>query len=382
MKQTIHSHSSDSASNNIDTANNTNADRYRMLFESFGSVKKQKVIRSREANKVTIDSVVGADTAVANSNVKNETVGDGENDDDDNQPINALEDSIMEARKSFLPPFDESATHPSDIYNAELIAGPEMWNQTHQVLHAISKQYSQDGGTSNWYRALTAREEWPRSLNTLLENMLHHQQQLSSSRSNGIESIMDKSINKRLRTIMVLRHCMTFHTFVTTNRFPLRGTHRDISHKLKLPELCTPRLLELFTSCASGDISNNGLNMETYTITKQLRDKRLVYILILYLMAASDVCGGDDTATTMKISSIRPFLLDLTSDLKEATLLLNEAGCKTKYVRIREGSHGVKQELDGDDNNDGDVLEYNGGLDLSVSLICPLTFPPPKRRRG
>jgi len=68
MKQTIHSHSSDSASNNIDTANNTNADRYRMLFESFGSVKKQKVIRSREANKVTIDSVVGADTAVANSN--------------------------------------------------------------------------------------------------------------------------------------------------------------------------------------------------------------------------------------------------------------------------------------------------------------------------
>eukprot|EP00592_Proboscia_alata_P014304 CAMPEP_0194393586 /NCGR_PEP_ID=MMETSP0174-20130528/123378_1 /TAXON_ID=216777 /ORGANISM="Proboscia alata, Strain PI-D3" /LENGTH=112 /DNA_ID=CAMNT_0039189285 /DNA_START=211 /DNA_END=549 /DNA_ORIENTATION=+ len=75
MKQTIHSHSSDSAANNIDTANNTNADRYRMLFESFGSVKIQNVIRSRETNKATIDSVVGADTAVANSNVKNDAAG-------------------------------------------------------------------------------------------------------------------------------------------------------------------------------------------------------------------------------------------------------------------------------------------------------------------
>jgi hypothetical protein len=56
----------DEGTNNMDatTAHMTPMERRRVLFESFGSSKKQKILKSQAANVVSVDSVVGAGSAM------------------------------------------------------------------------------------------------------------------------------------------------------------------------------------------------------------------------------------------------------------------------------------------------------------------------------
>jgi hypothetical protein len=47
------------------TERSTAAQRRKALFQDFGSTKKQKILKSQEANRVTVDSVIGAGSLMA-----------------------------------------------------------------------------------------------------------------------------------------------------------------------------------------------------------------------------------------------------------------------------------------------------------------------------
>jgi hypothetical protein len=117
----------------------------------------------------------------------------------------------------------------------------------------------------------------------------------------------------------------------------MKGSSGDMVKHLKIPADICNRFLELFSSPTQYQGSSG------YAFTKQLKDKRVIYILILYLLA-----HGKD----MKLPSINKLCEDIKLELREAMNFVREAGCKC-------------------------AKDKNGSL--SVSLTVPLEFPPPKR---
>lgn len=110
-----------------------------------------------------------------------------------------------------------------------------------------------------------------------------------------------------------------------------------MSKYLGLPKAVSDRFLELFC-VASYDRGRAG-----YATTKHLKDRRVIYTLVMYLLA-----HGKE----MKVGSIEKLCLDMSMETKEATALYREAGCK--------------------------CVKGKTGM-ISVSLSVPLSFPPPKR---
>ena len=100
------------------------------------------------------------------------------------------------------------------------------------------------------------------------------------------------------------------------------------------------RLFELFTSHMEGTDGREG----GYQASKLQKDKLTMFVLILYVIAA----GGRD----MKASSLNQLCKDLKLDVKDASMMLREAGF---------------------------VVKKSGVGDIGVSLPVPLKFPPPKR---
>ena len=71
--------------------NMTSIDRYKALFDDFGSAKKRKVIKSKEANRVTADAVIGAGRVMQHAFLKSQVMSESnrkaieaDDDDDDN----------------------------------------------------------------------------------------------------------------------------------------------------------------------------------------------------------------------------------------------------------------------------------------------------------
>jgi len=61
---------------NVGDSGTSATDRVKMLVESFGSKKKQKVMKSRAANRVNINAVVGAGTLMAASVAKQDGISE------------------------------------------------------------------------------------------------------------------------------------------------------------------------------------------------------------------------------------------------------------------------------------------------------------------
>lgn len=65
LEQSIPTYVSSTMSSSSTTERSTAAQRRKALFQDFGSTKKQKTLKSQEANRVTVDSVIGAGSLMA-----------------------------------------------------------------------------------------------------------------------------------------------------------------------------------------------------------------------------------------------------------------------------------------------------------------------------
>jgi len=309
-------------SKSMDFRNLSVSERRRMVFESFGSSKKKKVLRSQDANVVEMKSVVGAGDGMMKalgSQIESGTVSESNKQvmeelkkGSDEKPITAVDKAFAEARRAFLPPFDANATRPYRVYDSQDVAGEEAWGQISRIVDAcIHKE--------NWKESLQ-KWPWPDSSAKLLDLVKDPQK---------------KGAKYQIKTICLVNYLVKFHNRAS-KKF-MDGTSEDMVKYLGLPKSVSDRFLELFC-VASHDRGRAG-----YSTTKNLKDRRVVYTLVMYLLA-----HGKE----MKVGSIEKLCLDMSMETKEAINLYREAGCK--------------------------CVKGKTGM-VSVSLAVPLVFPNPKR---
>ncbi len=228
----------------------------------------------------------------------------------------AVEKAYAEARRAFLPPFDEDADVPYRVYDSQEVAGDDAWGQISRVVDACIHQ-------EDWKEAIEGKYPWPKSTSALLGNIAN------TNLKKGTR------FKYQVKTICLVNHLVKFHNRAS-KKF-MDGSQEDLAKYLGLPIAVSNRFLELF--CApSYDHGRAG-----YATTKQLKDKRVIYTLVMYLLA-----HGKE----MKAGSIEQLCMDMKLETKDAVNFYREAGCKC--VKGKTGH-------------------------TSVSLSVPLVFPPPKR---
>ena len=220
--------------------------------------------------------------------------------------------AAAETRRKVLPAFDENATSPHKVYDAKQIAGDTVWGAVSRVTDACTKK------EGNWRDNLTGRGYWFGSIKTLFQAI----------------NLEDRSASYQIKTGVLLNALMKFHQNCKKNYY--WGTTEELAKKFAISKEMAPRFLELFAT------PTDERGREGFSFTKQLKDKRIVHLLILYLLAHG---------RNMKVPAIDVFCEDLQIELNVAGALLREAGCEVK----------------------------KGKSGMSVSLKTPLTFPPPKR---
>jgi hypothetical protein len=229
--------------------------------------------------------------------------------------MDAIARAYEEARRIFLPPFDATADAPHKVYDAIELAGDDAWAQVTRVVDAVTKQTDSD-----WKEALMSKGHWSPSVKGVLQGI----------------SLSKKSAKFQIKIAVLLNHLIKFHE--KTSKSQVSGTVEEVASFMHLPNDVCARFLELFAASLPGTRPGFG-------ISRQQRDKRIISILILYVLA-----HGRD----MKVGSINGIVKELKMELKEAATILREAGFTIKKKSAA------------------------GGSVMSVSLSTPLIFPAPK----
>ncbi|KAL3797503.1 hypothetical protein HJC23_009867 [Cyclotella cryptica] len=301
--------------------------RVQMLVESFGSKKKQKVMASRAANIVNINKVVGAGNAMMDSVVGQGGMISTENREmlmDGSKVVDGVEAALHQARKNFLPPFDEKASTPDRVYNPQDMAGANAWSQVARIVDKVLKKAKEEG-TKEWIEPIfgggRANAVIPQSIKELLENL--------------------DPFNKtghvfRVKTIFFLFLTMRFYSKISQRKRILGDAEDDCVIQTRAPPQVGARFLELFMSPIVGKKEHG------FFISVAQLDKLLAYIFILYVVAS----GSD-----MKVSSINQLCKDIKIDHQKAVQIYRGAGFTVK----------------------------NAAGAVGVHLSVPLTFPPPKK---
>jgi hypothetical protein len=223
--------------------------------------------------------------------------------------------AYAEARRKFLPAFDSDAKERHLVYDARDIAGDDAWGQVSRITDACLVQ-------DNFLEALTNRGYWYGSVQTVLQAIKPD----------------SHSAKYQIKCAILLNNTIHFHR---RSRNIAQGSMEEVAQSMKLPlEICA-RFLELFTTPITIDQREDG-----YASSKANRDKCLVHILLLYLMAHG---------RSMKTGNLKPIADDVKIELGQAANLLRAAGCT-----VKSGKNNV----------------------MSAALTVPLTFPPPKRGRS
>ena len=235
-----------------------------------------------------------------------------------------------------------NAKSPSKVYNAQLIIGTEAWNKISRVVdHVFAKiQKAKDdegeGSTAKDWRVglLGERGYRPHSITALLQSI----------------DPSKKGSMYRIKVTFFLFLAIRFYAKFQQKGWSMRGYSSvdDCITTLRVPQEVGTRLFELFTSEMEGGAANTrgSSGAGGYIIPKPEKDKLNAYVLILYIIASGN---------EMKVSSLNQLCKDIKLDVKDASLVLREAGFVVKSAG------------------------RSSGGDVGASLSVPLKFPPPKR---
>jgi hypothetical protein len=197
--------------------------------------------------------------------------------------VDAVEASYVEARNSFLPPFDPTAKHPHLVYQAQSMAGDEAWDRLSRVADAcMHKERIID--------AVTERGEWHEVVTTILNNI----------------ALENPNAKHQIKTCMVLNALLSFQR---KRRNFMRGNADQVAKDVRISSELCKRFLELYASP-----SEDG---KGFVSTKQEKAKCLLHILILYVMAYG---------RSMKVGTIKPIAEACKMEVGQAAVSLREAG--------------------------------------------------------
>ena len=203
------------------------------------------------------------------------------------------------------------------MYDPKTIAGEALWDRISRDVTACTAENADDWRELILIKGTSNGKKWPQPLRELLDST----------------HLDQKGAKTQLKTLMLLKHLFNFHSIVR-GKEGLRGAPEELAKDFDVPEELMSMAVESFTAPVTDS------QVEKFSMTKQLIDKRLIHILLLYMMASG---------SEMKVASINKMCSILPLDSSEASKLLREAGCVVK----KSSATGM----------------------LSVSLSVPLTFP-------
>jgi hypothetical protein len=295
----------------------TPLERRKALFEDFGSAKKRKVMRSQEANRVNVESVVGAAVATtslpAMSESNRQAMEDqrvvNDNTDESVHRQTAVDKATVEWRKTFLPPYNEAADEAANVYSARQIAGPAVWARLSRmvgkclekdnVLKAIvdGPQREDDSNQEAGSPSRRKRDEWHPSVLRII----------------GLCVPRGDAAKSQLVCALLLQHFLSLYLKLHARRH-IGTVESDRPNFFGAPSEVGQRWLESFTTPAPGRLGQMG-----HVMSQANKDKCKVHLFLLALMAE----GGNRVCS----ENIIPLAKDLQIDGKDGAHLLRLAGC-------------------------------------------------------
>jgi len=289
---------------NVDIDPSNNVDRPN-IFEDFGSQKKRRVLKSQAANRVDVDHVIGAgsDSAIVNqiisgksmSKSNKQAIEDSKQVDTESKTANDL--ALEQARRQLIPEYDISAKDPIGIYNARSIAGEKAWDRIHRKVTACLHQ---DNPIDEVVRSVFEKDWY--------EFVLQLIKEVSPDAKNSAF---------RITCAIIVNWMVKFYLMYKSKRAipaveELKGTHFGI------PIDIVTRCLDLFATELMPKIDSGRKKNLCYVMTKQNKDKMVIHILLLFMIASG---------ASMKIMDIGSIAEALKVPLGDCRALLKYAGC-------------------------------------------------------
>jgi hypothetical protein len=270
---------------------------YGTVFEDFGSQKKRKVLKSQQANVVNVDHVVGAGdgNAMVDKVVKGESMSESNKKaiektaDGATVAVRGVDAAVAEARRNFLPKFDEKAKKSHLVYDAKAIIGKEAWSKLHQVVSFCMNEEDVVSAIEKGSR----ESDWNGCIKDILKDI-------------------PRSSDERFVYAIFLNWTMNFYNGNHNRKFlptpdDTRARHYGIPIQIAL------QCFKSFATAITGDDGKHG-----YVMTKANKDSCLVHMLLLYMMSGGKI---------MKIQNLKPIAIDLKITVNDAAQLLRQAGC-------------------------------------------------------
>lgn len=272
------------------------------IFEDFGSQKKRKVLKSQAANRVDIDHVIGAgsESAVVNQIMKGHSMSESNKKAIEDSKLakedrkTAVEVALEVARKHLIPEYDENADEPSKVYDAKNIAGEQAWDRIHRKVTAmLHKEDPIDVIIQSVFE-----KDWYGFAIKLIKEI----------------SPNSKNAGFRITCAITANWMVKFYGMYKTKKSieaikELKGLHFGI------PIEIVTRCLDSFATALPPRSGGKALQ---YVMSKQNKEKMVVHILLLYMIA-----GGP----TMKISDLTGVADSLKIPTNDCSNFLKHAGC-------------------------------------------------------
>ena len=278
------------------------------LFEDFGSAKKRKVLKSQEANRVNVDSVIGAGNLMVGSFLDGEGMSESNrkaveerrtlegNDVSAAAGLSQNDASVEAWRRGFLPKFNKDSQEPFRVYDPKDISGEETWEYLSRVIGACLRKDDPVGAlTQTSSQDDDRNNQWVGSALKALHNL-----PLESQHS-----------PLRMKVSLLLNHFVKLYgKFHRRRKIP---APTDSGRFFGSPfEIANRFLSEYATQVPHDD------GTMSYVMSKGNKDKCCLHLLILYVMASS--------WPTMKSDSLKEIADDMQIDMRTALNLIRHAG--------------------------------------------------------
>jgi hypothetical protein len=281
--------------------------RYTRMIESFGSGKRKKFIETQQDSQVEYSSLESSVTAAK----EYAYTEDDRPFEDDSQTLNEL---------SLIPPFNKDATDPMKVFKLEDLITPEEYFVMKSEAEIFEK--AKQKAIDQW----KAEKKYPKYVLGQIELLW--------------TMTVSKAVKRKARCLMYLSYLIAIY------RTPYRDFNEKGLEQFSLPSEVESRIRKVFTEhyAAPG-------RKPCYVMTPRLKDKLLMYILVLalYIENFSFDCGL--------------LARDLGLQPQKMAEYWRAVGCKMKIVQPKK-ENGPDQ-----------------ALQLIVELKVPFTLPTPGKKR-
>jgi len=276
------------------------------IFEDFGSQKKRQVLKSQAANRVDIDHVIGAgsESAVVNQIMKGQgmsesnkkAIDDSKQAKTDRKSANDI--ALENARKQLIPEYDEDAVEPSKVYNAKNIVGERAWDRIHRKVTAcLHKEDPIDAIVQS-----VMEKDWSGFVIKLIK---------------GISPDANNTAF-RITCAIVVNWMVKFYVMKKSQRL-IEPIKEEKGLYYGIPtEIVTTCLESFATALPPRTDSGGGGKSPGYVMSKQNKEKMVVHILLLFMIA-----GGP----SMKITDLGGVAESLKIPSNDCSTFLKYAGC-------------------------------------------------------